>query len=321
VPEAYFITVEEQGRKTLHMHICLWIKGFTSLRQKLQSSSPRARQKAKKDIAEYVDHCSTNELISPSEEKAIIHYCPTVKRNKMPRVVDEQSLRELRHKTGCRQHNGAIAYCDTCDKKWTNEELVEEYLKNKYPNIKEKMTTLHDKHNPYLEELVYRLQVSARLTDSGSINSDIIQALTNLHYTQHCKTCFKRTSECRYNMPKQSTLATTVQLLYTEKKWLNWNGTRSHLDYYSLIPKRHTYNLYMNNNCRAFSPSRIASNSNVRVLMHGRECFYASKYVTKSTQGEDTEGFQSALKYCEHRLSEIKHDSPHSESVSRFLGA
>jgi Helitron helicase-like domain at N-terminus/PIF1-like helicase len=315
-PEAYFMTVEEQGRKTLHMHICLWIKDFSKKRQTLQSKSCRKRQEIKKDIIKFVDHCVSNELISSNNYDILMHFCPGSSRNKLPLIVDEQKLRQLRHKTGCLQHNGTIACCNTCDKTWTNESLVEEFLRKKHSLSN--LSTLHDRHNPYIAELIYRSQFPS---NDNSLDSDIIQALNNMHYTQHCKGCFKYSSECRYNMPKPNNTTTRVQLIRTEPNWYCWNGTEATFDHYEIIPKRNEYDLFVNNYDPAFSRSTIASNSNVRVLMYGRECMYTIKYSTKGTQNDETEEYSGVVTYCERRMAEIRRESPQSEGMSRLVGA
>ena len=43
VPEAYAIAIEEQGRKTLHAHIQVWIKDFNELQTKLYDQNPSVR--------------------------------------------------------------------------------------------------------------------------------------------------------------------------------------------------------------------------------------------------------------------------------------
>ena len=48
VPEAYSIAIEEQGRKTLHAHIQVWIKDFNELQTKLYDQNPSVRDEAKK---------------------------------------------------------------------------------------------------------------------------------------------------------------------------------------------------------------------------------------------------------------------------------
>ena len=54
-PIAYGLPIEEQGRKTLHAHILIWIKYFSTVRNLLFSYDDEIRVKAKNEIIRYVD--------------------------------------------------------------------------------------------------------------------------------------------------------------------------------------------------------------------------------------------------------------------------
>ena len=58
VPEAFTATVEEQGRRTLHAHIQIWIKEFNEWREELHSPDRFVQRNAKKKIEAYMDEIS-----------------------------------------------------------------------------------------------------------------------------------------------------------------------------------------------------------------------------------------------------------------------
>lgn len=68
VPEAYYGTVEEQGRKTLHLHFLLWIKGQLPLhvvREKLLSDDSAFM----KDLTDYIESCMVGEFFTGSKDE------------------------------------------------------------------------------------------------------------------------------------------------------------------------------------------------------------------------------------------------------------
>lgn len=68
IPEAYYGTVEEQGRKTLHLHFLLWIKGQIPLhvvREKLLAEDSAFL----KDVTAYIESCMVGEFFSGSQDE------------------------------------------------------------------------------------------------------------------------------------------------------------------------------------------------------------------------------------------------------------
>ena len=55
VPEAYDITIEEQGRKILHAHTHVWIKDFNIVRNVLYHEDEKVKKGAKKEMLLYID--------------------------------------------------------------------------------------------------------------------------------------------------------------------------------------------------------------------------------------------------------------------------
>ena len=59
---AFAMAIEEQGRKTLHAHMTLWIKGYKELKRNMLFGHRDLRPKAKKTIEDYYDHIATTAL-------------------------------------------------------------------------------------------------------------------------------------------------------------------------------------------------------------------------------------------------------------------
>lgn len=68
IPEAYYGTVEEQGRKTLHLHFLLWIRGQLPLgvvRERLMSEDSAFV----KELTEYIESCLVGEFLTGSKDE------------------------------------------------------------------------------------------------------------------------------------------------------------------------------------------------------------------------------------------------------------
>jgi hypothetical protein len=147
VPIAYGGAVEEQGRTTLHVHFIIWLLGFIDYLNNINSGNNKTQLEAKRHICQVVDNAISTELISfptttktnrsvswsiPEREeiKTFDHNCKKrIRERSAPTVVGEQQLRNLRHQNG-HKDDAAFAVCPDCDKKWTSEEMVFEYLVN-----------------------------------------------------------------------------------------------------------------------------------------------------------------------------------------------
>jgi hypothetical protein len=55
VPKAFTASMEEQGRKTLHSHIQIWIEGFHKLRYDLHSECRLTSRDAERSLCQAVD--------------------------------------------------------------------------------------------------------------------------------------------------------------------------------------------------------------------------------------------------------------------------
>jgi len=138
--------IEEQGRKTLHAHILAWIKNLTKLMKKLEENDVNRTdsRQVEEEIAELYDEVASTELIPICNninklklKKALDHKCkgqPQMKKRKLPDVVELQQLRNLRHIDCKKSVQGLLfascPHCISSEGQFTNERLVESYLKH-----------------------------------------------------------------------------------------------------------------------------------------------------------------------------------------------
>lgn len=349
VPIAYIAAMEEQGRKTLHTHILVWIKGFSDIQENIHSSDSEIANRNKRKLEQLVDAVVTSELISKkhcAREKfmtvngAFQHKCCTAsgRPKKAPRVVDDQSLRNLRNRKGRVNCGGAFAYCpqENCCKVWTSESLLSSYLTEgvKIPN----MTQLPDDCKRLKTMLLCRQVV----TNAELMPSFLVNAAHNFH--EHTTSCFKKTTktkrkkagtsgeeveeeihrgdECRYRYPKRPKCHTKVEdSTDKEIKWYNWTGTFTYRKMKEVNLKRHKYDSFVNENCKAISMSQIACNTNLAAIFPGPVGGYIFKYQTKDNQEDDTEAYQRVQENTRKALEARKHESDKSESLRRILAA
>ena len=127
--EAFDGTVEEQERRTLHIHFLLWILNFNSMRGNMFSQDFQTRERARKCMIEYCskimtssypDFNLTHTKSKESDEKCLGDIIP----------VDDQVIRNLRHKSKCIDEKGVIAKCNACKQSFTMSKIVNNPLNN-----------------------------------------------------------------------------------------------------------------------------------------------------------------------------------------------
>ena len=78
IPEALSFAMQEQGRKTLHVHMSIWIRAYKEMKKQLSFGNMREKREAKGVLQAYREHiCSTS--LFPSEfdavKKSFDHNC------------------------------------------------------------------------------------------------------------------------------------------------------------------------------------------------------------------------------------------------------
>jgi hypothetical protein len=228
---ALSVSIEEQGRRTLHAHILIWVNELNNIRSQLYSTQRAVQRKAAATITKIIDKivstkCFFNNTINKQEKhasKAFPHEClqQPASRQK-PSVVNDQELRYLRYK---RNHDNAFCRCPHCPKTWTNQELLNSYL---YNHIEiGGFSGLPDEEVRRLKAMAIQYQKNK---DESNIPSFIIDAAYNNHC--HTASCFKinkddkvcthstEYTECRYRYPQRKKLRTTIQDVSDKKNSL-----------------------------------------------------------------------------------------------------
>ena len=136
--------VEEQGRKTLHVHMTLWIDEFKDVQSKFFFGGLVAKKKAEAMIKRYAEHVGSTSLFpedSKDQIKAFDHDCKVPKsKRKPPMTLNDQHLRNMRNKRWYKESGGTFAMCPHCQHTWTYEDLMVDYLE-KYENIQCQVTS------------------------------------------------------------------------------------------------------------------------------------------------------------------------------------
>ena len=337
--------VEEQGRKSLHVHILIWTQELRVRFEKLKSKLVKEREKAAGAIIRRFDNVATTELFEPTTDnkttycqliRATEHECDAnTKKRKLPVIVGEQQLRNLRHKDGFNAVRGLFATCPHCTAgQFTNEELIESYLING-----KKIAGL----TKYPDRATRRLHTMCLLHQKPDTNDQLDAIITNAAYNSHlschselCFRCNKRKKrktndgksvsvrpedcECRMRLPdvprEQSILEPT-----RDRKVFSFDGKEEEQPYYVLRPKRQSYDCFQNVSCPAISLSKLGcGNTNVSFIFPGPILSYTCKYQMKKTQKDDQAEFKSVTEDVRKMLETgRKHETDRSEVLRMVI--
>ena len=340
IPEAFSSSGEEQGRTTLHMHMLVWVKSAGQVTDMLYSQNDQVRRQAEKRICDIMDHVGSAELFDPSkrDQGAFPHKCTVPEnRRRLPVVVNDQQLRNLRHKHGQKSEGGMFAYCPHCAKFWTNPEMVESYL-------------LHGAQVPgltgYPDHKIRRLKAMALEHQKSAPGEDPMEpCIINAAYNHHIhanSSCFGKGEtmrsdtgtagqkrkhgsiyECRYRSPQRKRAKTSVvNASETPIPWYLWNGTFSNRHVKEILIQRHPYDAFQNVSCPAISQSKMTCNTHVAKILPGPVGQYNFKYSFKGTQKEDTEEYERVRVAMEKTLTELRpYRTARSGAVKRVLAA
>jgi hypothetical protein len=182
-------TSEEQGRKTLHLHILLFIALFDRLITMLWSTSEEVRRKAKDE-----------------ELKSLCRI--------IPKVVPDQTLRNMRRERICHMLKGVIAKCDGCNKSFTSKELIWNAVMNWVRKLNQRQVPIfpnlkkgYQLSKYQMESLALRFSYDMEFynrhpcEEMERILKTIVLLQYNEHDYRHRKGCFKKLNECRFSYP------------------------------------------------------------------------------------------------------------------------
>ena len=334
VPIAATLTVEEQGRKTLHAHILVWTTVMQCIANSLRNGNPREKDAAKRKLCSMVDNVSTNSLASDRDTKrrAWSHGCTDDGSHAtIPRPASNQQLRNLRHAKSWRETQGIVAECPRCFKTWTNEELIEDYLIKgmQIPGL----SSFPDTYARRLESMYIQYQKRGGQRPP----TEVANAAWSNHRSAHVSSCFpakkqKQSSsakncdwECRHRKPHLPCYCTVVEESEPFPTWSLWHGGNAPdacNQTFEIIPRRGEHDLFQNNALRPVSHSKNGSNTNVSGVVPGPVGPYATKYCGKPNQQEDNMEYRQTLKRMEKTLvAERVHEDDAKEGLRWIIVA
>ena len=223
--DAWSDSVEEQGRKTLHGHYILWVRGWLGLLLDLRSDSHSIRNNAAAQLRDYIDKVLTTKLFGGSSnttvQRAYKHEC-ILKQPPIPVICDDQSIRNLRYKHGESDFgDDNFLKCPACAKVFNMDELVQNVLIEWFGNE----TGLDKKLKLAVKR--YAAQIDNPLTpETRAMRDFIVHASNNLHASCHVQSCFKKGFECRNKIPDRPCEESAVHFDTTNMiTWWSWTGT------------------------------------------------------------------------------------------------
>lgn len=330
--------VEEQGRKTLHVHFILWIEGYDKLQEWLFFGDHFTRPEATGIASKYFDHLATTSLFTASRNtelrQAFDHdNCSVTKisERELPNVASDAELRILRHKMGYEYLEGCFASCPHCDKQWTYEELVNALLSKGY-DIKDKVTPSQGSSSKRTKKEICKERLYAKIVQFQHPNATneseptvCINAAYQSHVSCHHKNCFRcskekgkkkrkhvcgKNCECRYRLPDKRRKVSRLHVQKDDSPWFMWNGQEKKQPIVQFLPKRGTYDLFQNVSCAAISESKFTCNSNVTVITDGPIGMYCCKYINKPNEKDDTAEYSQV----EATMKKMEQEGPKHES-------
>ena len=155
---AFYEAVEEQARKTLHVHFIVWLQDWNELLSRLYSDESDTRLLAGQELGKFVDKVMSNKLHgNDTKVEKFDHDCES----KDIEFCEFQDLRNLRHKKGqSKLHGYNIAKCKTCETKFDSEILT----KNE---IKRHGFHSHNDRDLFIKLQIYLMQESVRIPFSS----------------------------------------------------------------------------------------------------------------------------------------------------------
>ena len=306
---------EEQGRKTLHRHIQIWVKEIDQkLRKDLFQEDKDEKEKARTKFQNYID-----KIMSTTFGPDLL--VPTSCSDAPP-----QTFRDARHKKLCEGTDGQVIKCGPQHKMISPETLINHSLL-KWRNHALGDSMDHNRGDTFLPLNDAKIDMAAycysyhmnggsnEIADDFWANKNIRQLYLRKrfdhHECTHRHSCFKKSCECRFMFP----FSTCSETYIHEDKgfeneneiiWhnLDLNGTYRKMAPWMVIPKRRMGCQYVNVHNRTLSEI-FNCNTNVQVgdPFH---MYYITLYNLKSTQEEDSERSRRVAQTITRRLIRIQ---------------
>lgn len=344
---AFAMAIEEQGRKTLHVHMTLWIKHYLWLQRRMFFAAREAdRAHAASTLAFLHSRTATTNMFDDKGQgrnvwsQAFDHDCtvPHLRDRQAPVVTSNQQLRHLRHKLGWEYEKGKFASCPHCEKTWTYEELLNDYVRHT-EDLTDKMPdslSSEDRQKKNAELPIARMKARIiefqKFVDAPIQETPVtcINASTNHHDSKHVNSCFRcgkpkkkghvhnQECECRFRKPdlaRPDTLISNTQLKGGVHKWFTFRGEEINQPLVEFLVKRKKYDLFQNVSCKAISESKFACNSNVQHITDGPLGQYQFKYNFKNCNGDETAAYEKVADAIKRMNGERRHQDDRKEGI------
>ena len=310
---AFTLATEEQGRKTLHGHFLLFVKGWKQILDIIQKSNlfcqDETAQFAARATAKafYMNACSAR-LFSDFEPKKPLKAIPVFYHSECRYVrgpidkmrytvspVPDQQLRDMRHQKKCGAFEGHIATCQKCKRKFSANEIVRNALNVHMSTNNSVSYEFPEENVRRLDRQVYEDQKNFSWTTMNNYSKAIryfaSNALVNMHFVTHTKRCFKKNQECFTNLPDSVCEEVTICFHGECDYWSDWLGRKETRFMFQFRPKRLVEDAFINTHNPTIT-SLLGINSNVLVGMNGRSVIYVTGYNAKSQQKEERSAFE-----------------------------
>jgi hypothetical protein len=330
---AYTLTVEEQGRLSLHAHIQIWIEKIIEATQRLWiDTNAREQRNIRKMLCQEADKHISTKLITDTDhflrnKNVFPHDCTVdnyINRNQLV-LADDQTLRNMRSKHFEKnKEENPFAICPHCYHTWTIEEIISAYLINgcKIPGLTEWPETSTNRLKAMCVEYQREGKCNSKLPNC------IPDAAYNVHQHRRC-TCFKKRKhicdgECRLNYPRRRRRKTTIDEVTTDKeiRWYKYDGSYTIISYLDILLQRTEWDAFINQSCPYISQSKFVCNTNMNLLLPGIQMAYCFKYNHKNVQEDENANHIKVTNHICNVLSRLerKHLQDRSEAISRVLG-
>ena len=342
---AWCLATEEQGRKSLHGHYLVYLKNWNRLMKILQRMKDEATNEGAWKYAEahrdakriFQNACSARlfsdfEVSKPLSDSPVFYHekCQSERKAKKMRFtvkpVEDQILREMRHKANCHIHNGRIASCRKCSKTFSINEIIENALNTHLGNNEYEFRFPEKRCQP-LDRIVYEMGKDFSWIDKNEYDQAIRyyvgNAITNVHLTKHTQRCFKKGAECYANLPDGISEADILVYNPQFDIWSDWCGNKEKRWMLRFQPKRLIEDVFMNIHNSVIT-KLLLCNNNIQIGMNGRSILYCTGYQVKSQQKEERHAFEKVskvlCKVMRKQVSPIKHRMRHgNENLTKII--
>ena len=309
---------EEQGRKTLHRHIQLWIKEIDhKLRSELFATDSKIRTEARKRFQEYIDKIMcANYGVDLEIPTSSYPSSPVQMPGDLYQDASSQTFRNARHEDTSVTISGRVIESKQSLTLISPDAIIERVLQ--YWKNTNRPDTCLPPTKEKLDQAAYLFSYHMpggcnQLNDDFWGNQRIRQLLLTQrfdhHDYKHRAGCFKKGCECRFLFPFPACQETYIHedTGVDDEHVITWHklfGDDQKIAPWMVVPKRPMGCQYINVHNHTLS-SIFNCNTNVQVgdPFH---MFYITLYNLKSTQEEDADRNKRVVQTIIRRLVRIQ---------------